>query len=138
MTWFTKVNIDNTLGSDSQPGAFEATLHWGVIWPRAIALAWEDPDFHAALKADPRGAIREKFGYELMPDLDLTVEDAPPEAAFDPDLATLHDGKAGDPWSKMPNLKLTLAIPPKPAPELQAVAITSYQDTGRTYPFSCC
>lgn len=138
MPWFKKVHMDNTTGSDSQPGALEATMHWGVIWPRAIALAWEDSAFHAELKANPRKAIMDKFGYELMPDLDLTVEDAPAEAAFDPSCATLKDGKAGDPWSKMPQLKLTLAIPPKPAPELQAVAITAYQDTGRTYPFSCC
>ena len=48
------------------------------------------------------------------------------------------DGSAGDPWGKLPNLALTITIPPAPPPALQAVAITAYQDTGRTYPFTCC
>lgn len=113
-------------------------MHWQVIWPRAIALAWEDADFHAQLKADPRAAIRDKFGYHLMDDLDLTIEDAPADATFDLSQATNAPDAERDPWEKLPHMKLTLCIPPAPAVELQGVAITSYQDTGRTYPFSCC
>lgn len=136
VAWFMKVG--SAMGSDYRAGALEATMHWQVIWPRVIARAWEDPAFHAALLADPRKAIKEGFGYELSPDLDLTVADAPAEATFDAGQARLPDGTAGDPWAKLPNLKLTITIPPAPPPALQAVAITSYQDTGRTYPFTCC
>ncbi|MEY8829758.1 BMA_0021/BMA_0022 family TOMM bacteriocin [Sedimentitalea sp. XS_ASV28] len=137
MTWFLK-DSDNALGHDSKPGALESTMHWQVIWPRAIALAWEDPGFHAQLKADPRTAIREKFGYHLMDDLDLTIEDAPEDARFDPKQATNSPDEERDPWAALPHMKLTLCIPPAPPVELQGIAITSYQDTGRTYPFSCC
>ena len=98
----------------------------------------EDQTFHDALLSDPRGAIKEGFGYELSPDLDLTIADAPADATFDPAQAMVADGSAGDPWGKLPNLALTITIPPAPPPALQAVAITAYQDTGRTYPFTCC
>lgn len=135
--WFRKVS-DNALGQDYAAGALESTMHWQVIWPRAIALAWEDADFHAQLKADPRAAIREKFGYHLMDDLDLIIEDAPADAQFDMAQAMYTEGEEHDPWASLPNMKLTLCIPPAPPVELQGVAITAYQDTGRTYPFSCC
>ncbi|MEP3332567.1 BMA_0021/BMA_0022 family TOMM bacteriocin [Sedimentitalea sp.] len=137
MTWFLK-DSDNALGHDAKPGALESTMHWQVIWPRAIALAWEDSEFHAQLKADPRKAINEKFGYHLMDDLDLTIEDAPADATFDLSQATNSADAERDPWASLPHMKLTLCIPPAPPVELQGVAITSYQDTGRTYPFSCC
>lgn len=138
MTWFGKSD-DNNLGHDFKPGALESTMHWQVIWPRAIALAWTDEKFHKSLKKNPRKAIAEKFGYHLMDDLELIIEDAPKEAAFDYSKSVNpDDGSPGDPWSKLPNLKLVLTIPPAPEASLQAVAITAYQDTGRTYPFTCC
>jgi ribosomally synthesized peptide (two-chain TOMM family) len=124
-------------GTDYKPGALESTMHWQVIWPRAIARAWEDKAFHDALVADPRKAISDHFGYELSEDLDLTVVDAPAEATFDATAEQKPEGTT-DPWAKLPKLKLTISIPPAPEPALQAVAITSYQDTGRTYPFTCC
>ncbi|MEO1018887.1 MAG: BMA_0021/BMA_0022 family TOMM bacteriocin [Pseudomonadota bacterium] len=136
MTWFVP---KNALGADFKPGAYDSTLHWQVIWPRAIAKAWEDKAFHEELKADPRAAIAKHFDYVLMPDLDLVITDAPADATFDPSQADGGYGQAAaDPWSKLPNLKLHITIPPAPPAELQGVAITTYQDTGRTYPFSCC
>ncbi len=125
MAWLAKV------GDDYKPGALESTLHWQVIWPRAIALAWEDPRFHAALKADPKKAIKDTFGYKLSDNLDLEIVDAPADDKYD-------EAAAADPWHNLPQLKLTLSIPPKPPAEIQAVAITTYQDTSRTYPFTCC
>ena len=128
--------IPTTTGADFQAGMLEASLHWQVIWPRVIARCWEDEDFHQAVKQDAREAIGKYFGYALSTNLSLTVEDAPRDATFRPeddDPATPED-----PWSSLPPLELTLYIPPAPAPALQAVAITAYQDTGRTYPFTCC
>lgn len=124
--WFTKV------GDDFKPGALESTMHWQVIWPRAIALAWQDPDFKAALLSDARVAIKAKFQYDLSPELDLTIVEAPyGSAGYAP-------GAVTDPWAGLPRLKLEIVLPPAPAAEAQAVAITVYQDTGRTYPFTCC
>ena len=40
------------------------------------------------------------------------------------------------PWKGLPKMKLKLCIPPKPPAEQQAIAITAYSDTGRTYPMT--
>jgi len=122
---------EHDLGVDFLPGAMEAHNHWQVIWPRIIALAWEDKTFHKEVKENPHRAIKEAFGYTLSPSLKLEIVDAP-NAAFDPDAEFPKD-----PWSTLPDLKLTIALPPAPPADIQAVAITAYH-TGRTYPFTCC
>ncbi len=124
---------EHDLGADFLPGAMESHNHWQVIWPRIIALAWEDKEFHKELKADPHKAINEAFGYKLSPSLKLKIEDAPAGATYDADA-----DYPNDPWSKLPDLELTIALPPAPPADIQAIAITAYQDTGRTYPFTCC
>jgi ribosomally synthesized peptide (two-chain TOMM family) len=126
--------ISGPIGLDFRSGALESALHWQVIWPRAIAMAWADDDFRDALIADPRGVIEETFGYHLSENLDLTIEQAT-AGTFERESITPGED---DPWAGLPKLKLTLAIPPRPSQQLQAVAITAYQDTGRTYPFTCC
>lgn len=124
--WFTKV------GDDFKPGALESTMHWQLIWPRVIALAWQDPKFKAALLKDARKAIKTKFQYDLSPELDLTIVDAPEGSPG------FRQGLKADPWAGLPRLKLEIVLPPAPSADVQAVAITVYQDTGRTYPFTCC
>jgi ribosomally synthesized peptide (two-chain TOMM family) len=124
------------LGADFRPGSLESSLHWQVIWPRVIAKAWEDDEFHAEVMANPHEAIKKHFGYVLSENLDLKIEDAPATATFEPEENSPYT--PDDPWSKLPPLRLTVVIPPAPDPSLQAVAITAYQDTGRTYPFTCC
>ena len=149
MSWLTPMNlksqaaersapdvIQTHLGADYQPGMLEASLHWQVIWPRIIARCWEDAEFHEAIKNDPRGTIAKYFGYALSTNLSLNIKDAPAGATFEPDDNNPYT--PDDPWAKLPPLELTLVIPPAPEPTLQAVAITAYQDTGRTYPFTCC
>lgn len=131
----TPNRIMTTTGADFQAGMLEASLRWQVIWPRIIARCWEDQAFHAAIKDDARAAIRNYFGYALSTNLKLTIKDAS-EGTFkleDDDPTTPED-----PWSGLPPLELTLYIPPAPEPALRAIAITAYQDTGRTYPFTCC
>lgn len=123
---------EHDLGADFLPGAMESHNHWQVIWPRIIALAWEDDEFRKEVKANPHEAIKEAFGYTLSPSLKLEIVEAP-AAAFDRDVEYPKD-----PWSKLPDLKLTIALPPAPPADIQAIAITAYQDTGRTYPFTCC
>lgn len=128
MSWIVRKTGD--IGEDSKPGAYEATMHWQVIWPRAIAKAWHDADFHQQLKDDPRKAILDHFQYELSDELNLTIKDA--------EAGQFVDVEKGDPFPGLPHLELTMYIPPAPAADLQAVAITTYEDTGRTYPFTCC
>ena len=123
------------LGNDFRSGALESALHWQVIWPRAIALAWTDSSFRERLMDDPHGAIEDAFGYVLSKNLDLTIVEAD-RGAYN---AAATVAGQDDPWAGLPNLRLTLAIPKPPEDAaMQAVAITAYQDTGRTYPFTCC
>lgn len=124
------------IGSDFKPGMLEQTMHWQVIWPRVIAKAWEDLEFKAELLKDPTGTINKYFDYQLSEELDLTIIDSPASTPeFDIDKAF---NKNGDPWRDLPKLKLTIALPPAPKLEHQAIAITAYLDTARTYPFTCC
>jgi ribosomally synthesized peptide (two-chain TOMM family) len=123
------------LGNDFQSGALESALHWQVIWPRAIALAWSNDEFRRRLIDDPHAAIEAEFGYVLSKNLELTIEEAD-AGAFN--AAATVEGQ-DDPWKGLPNLRLILPLPKAPEdPAVQAVAITAYQDTGRTYPFTCC
>jgi ribosomally synthesized peptide (two-chain TOMM family) len=159
MSWFVKVNngagngqpavaamvegdqadVTSKTGGDYVPGALESTMHWQVIWPRVVAKAWRDQEFHAALLADPKQAILGTFGYKLIDELNFTVKDAPADAKFDVEKAyNVSTESPQDPWSRLPHMELTMYLPPAPPADLQAVAITAYQDTGRTYPFTCC
>jgi ribosomally synthesized peptide (two-chain TOMM family) len=129
-------SIPTHIGADFQPGMLESSLHWQVIWPRIIAKCWEDGEFHEEIKKDARKAIAKHFGYALSTNLALKIKDAPASATFESEDNNPYT--PDDPWAKLPPLELTLVIPPAPEPGLQAVAITAYQDTGRTYPFTCC
>jgi len=133
----TGADLSDTLtGADFRPGSLESALHWQVIWPRIIAKAWGDEKFHEEVKANPREAMEAYFGYRLSSNLKLTIEDAPSTTTFKPE--DNNPDTKEDPWSNLPPLELTIFIPPAPEPALQAVAITAYQDTGRSYPFTCC
>ena len=83
---------DTVPGADFRPGSLESALHWQVIWPRIIAKAWEDEEFHEKVKANPREAIESYFGYRLSSNLDLKIEDAPTDATFKAIAAKLTPG----------------------------------------------
>jgi hypothetical protein len=120
------------VGADFDAGALESDMHWMVIWPRAVAKAWADEKFKKKLLANAHDAIKQEFGYELSAQLDLSIEEAPAG------VGAYKARSKTDPWAGLPKLKLTMTLPPAPVAEQQAVAITVYQDTGRTYPFTCC
>src|SRR5215471_8848316 len=103
---------------------------WQTIWPQVIAHAWAEPDFKAHLLQDARAAICAKFGYELSPELKLTIEDAS-TGTYNP-----HGAPGKDRWEYLPKMELKLYIPPAPPVEHRAVAITHYSETGRTYPMT--
>lgn len=140
MSWFVKkALVKDTVheeGADFEPDALAAHNRWQVIWPRVVAKAWADDTFHRELLDDAKNAIERHFGYALLGSLKFTVEDAPEDAKFDPAKEALSE--PDDPWSALPSMELKMYLPPAPRAELQAIAITAYEDTGRTYPFTCC
>jgi ribosomally synthesized peptide (two-chain TOMM family) len=105
-------------------------LRWRTIWPQVIAHAWADQDFKAALKDDACKAIKARFNYELSPELKLIIEDAQC-GTYNPDA---EPGK--DRWKGLPQMELKLYIPPAPELKHQAIALTHYSETGRTYPMT--
>jgi ribosomally synthesized peptide (two-chain TOMM family) len=130
--------VESDLGADYKPGVFSLALHWGVIWPRVIALAWENATFAQQLLDDPRKALKDYFAYNLNPELDLTIEWAAQgtyKNPYPPD-GPPQDLKV-DPWAGLPKMQLKLFLPPAPANQHEwAIAIADYADTGRNYPFT--
>jgi len=117
-------------GHEGNPQAWADDARWQTVWLRAIALAWADAEFKQLLLADPHRALREYFDYNLNPMLDLRVV----EVAED---QSRWDRSDNMDWHKLPNTRMELPLPPAPASEDQAVAISDYADAGRSYPFTC-
>ena len=127
---------------DTYWSSWQKMLGWQTTWARVIAYAWQDEAFRARLldkKTDMRVLLREEMGYELPVDLDLTVVEVK-QGQQSPDGGSTYG------WQKMPNgtekwvlprMKLYMPLPPPPPVEMQAVALSSYLDTGKTYPFTC-
>jgi ribosomally synthesized peptide (two-chain TOMM family) len=103
---------------------------WNAVWPMAIALAWTDPEFKAALLKDPRGTLSDLMNYDFPRSIILTVKDAGdvPESGWNSHFNI---------W-KLPPTEVTLWLPPAPPLEQQSVALASYTYTGQIYPFTCC
>jgi|SRR5712691_3716149 len=117
-------------GWDFQADVLASSQHWGVIWPRAIAKAWTDPDFKARLINDPKGTFESELSYPINPALDLIIKDSARRA-------NTYNPKKDDPWVGIENSQLTLYLPPAPANQNQyAIAVADYADTGRSYPFT--
>lgn len=114
---------------DYSPEAWAKMMHWQTIWLRTIAKAWSDEEFKNQLLADARNAIGEAFNYDLPWTLNLTVKE--PET-------TEKAGRNYWDLNDLPDMELTMYLPPKPDLRHQAVAIADYAETGRTYPFTCC
>ena len=133
----TGADLSDTLtGADFRPGSLESALHWQVIWPRIIAKAWGDENIPR--RGEGESARGDRGLLRLSPVQQPQADDrgCPSTATFKPE--DNNPDTKEDPWSKLPPLELTIFIPPAPEPALQAVAITAYQDTGRSYPFTCC
>ncbi len=126
----SRPNKSTKFGHDGDPQAFADDARWQAVWLRAIALAWSDPEFKQLLIDDPHRALRETFGYNLNPMLDLQVIEVADENAH-------WDRTENEDWGKLPNTRMEMPLPPAPATEDQAVAISDYADAGRSYPFTC-
>jgi ribosomally synthesized peptide (two-chain TOMM family) len=72
---------------------------WYSIWLRAVALAWQNPEFEKLLKSDPRKGLKQEFDYDLPEGIDLKVVDS----------ASKRDVEG-----KLNKAELELLLPPKP------------------------
>jgi ribosomally synthesized peptide (two-chain TOMM family) len=94
-------------GQQGKSGALE---HWQVVWLKAVARTWRDPEFEKELIADPREALKKEFGFELPACWELEVAPAP-----------APKGKKGA--STHAAHKLRMHLPPKPKADDEAVAL---------------
>jgi ribosomally synthesized peptide (two-chain TOMM family) len=112
------------------------TLEWSSVWMKCIARAWQDPVFKAALLREPEQTLYSYFQFAVPPTLKVQVVE----------LSADHQQQTGFGWKGnmsgqsgwlMPPNQLQMVLPPAPQdPALQAVALSDYSDTGRTYPFT--
>lgn len=116
----------------------DTTIKWQMVWLEAIALAWRDESFHQHLLKDPRDALKTYFNFDLGPYVKLTVRDATPPSggAVPHKLGQAFGG--WDPATDPLTSEMIMALPPKPALEDQAIALSFYNASGRAYPFTCC
>jgi ribosomally synthesized peptide (two-chain TOMM family) len=130
-SWSTS-NTRERLGRDFSADAMALSQHWGTVWTRAIALAWESDEFKQRLIKDPKGTFQMELGYQINPHLELVIEEDL-EGYFDHTKVDKND----DSWVGLKNMQLTLYLPPKPEdPRHWAVALAEYADSGRSYPFT--
>lgn len=83
---------------------------------RAVALAWQDDGFKAALRENPRAAVRQYLNYEIPFALEIDV--IFDNAEFCPQ--TLLD------WLVKKTDRLQLNLPPAPPANQQAEALAAY------------
>jgi ribosomally synthesized peptide (two-chain TOMM family) len=114
-------------------GDFAAFLDFGGITLRAVALAWRNADFRAALSRNALEALAEYFGYNCPWDLKIVVKDD----------SHAHwkeaSGSGPSQWTSLSNNILKLDLPQPPGTvDIRAIALTAYNETGPAYPFTCC
>ena len=108
---------------------YESLLEFQEVYLRAVALAWSDPVFKAALLADADQALQDYFGYTCLWNVDLEVTEASgPGVGWDARHKT---------WN-LPPIRTTFGLPVAPRIEEQLVAFAAYNDAGPTYLFTCC
>ena len=119
---------------DLSAQAFAQQLRWQLVWLRAIADAWHFPEFRKQLTTKTGSALRklfkDRYDYDLNKYLDLRIV----EVSEKDQKKMRQPGFL--PFEMIPNMQLTLYLPPPPDPEHQAIAITDYADAGRVYPFT--
>ena len=52
----------------------ESVSQWQILWIKAVANAWKDPDFKQQLMTNPREALQKRFGVTLPESVKLKVE----------------------------------------------------------------
>lgn len=115
----------------------ELYLHWIGTWNKAVAESWRDPEFAKALVANPKEALREKFGFVFREKMTLIVEPVEKGSADEDGnphgWTTGADGPGG--WH-LPCTEVRMFLPPPPEASEEAVAVMAYWETGQALPFS--
>ncbi len=83
---------------------------FGVVWPQAVARAWEDAQFREALKHDPAGTLLKDYQFPVPQGVNLQVVEADEELA----------AAAAD--------VLRLVIPPMPDLDMGEIALVGHKD----------
>lgn len=106
----------------------DSMLEFQEVYLRAIALAWNDPEFKQALLADPHHALGAYFDYKCPWLIDLNITEAPAGSGWNP---------AAQRWT-LPENAMTFGVPSRPQQNDEAVALAAYNDAGPSYLFTCC
>lgn len=85
---------------------YDQFLHFRAVIIRAVAKAWADENYLQQFQADPKKALETAFAYKYPFDYDLELQTG--TASYTPG-AVLG-------WTVHKREKLTLVLPPKPAP----------------------
>lgn len=124
-------------------------FEFGGLTLRAIALAWRNPEFKEELKAassitgaeeateykDATEVLSKWLGYNNPWNFYISFKEND-HFEWDPNEA---DGNGA--WVNVPRNQIWLHYPNPPGEEdldLRAIALTSYNNTGPEYPFTCC
>lgn len=102
---------------------YDTFLNYRATIIRAIALAWSDEKFKAALFHDPKVALKEAFDYDFPYDMDLTVLNG--SATWSP-LLTVG-------WTVTEQNTVELSLPPKPERGQEAIALAQYNAKHLTF-----
>lgn len=133
----TMVSAAMPTGLGIPGGGPDSLLAFGGVVLRAIALAWTEPQFKAELLhpagGDAAAVLSQWLGYNNPFNFQIHFVDSP--------ALTWTDGK----WNlrnpetgELIKNKIVLNYPNAPTPaSLQPIALTSYNNTGEAYPFTC-
>ena len=113
---------------DNRLPSQDTLLEFQEVYLRAIALAWKDADFKAALLDNPDAALADYFAYRCPWNLVLKVREAAAGEGWDDQTQSWH----------LPPIKTTFGLPKAPDIDEQLVAFAAYNDAGPTYLFTCC
>jgi ribosomally synthesized peptide (two-chain TOMM family) len=119
-------------------GGPDSLLAFGGLVLRAIALAWHDATFHQQLvntEPDASPVLSQWLGYNNPFNFQVRFIPTP---SFTWNAATGRwNGLSGEAKSRVANV-IVLNYPVAPAEEgIRPIALTSYNNTGPAYPFTC-
>ena len=119
-------------------GGADSMLAFGGVILRAIALAWRSPEFFGDLTRDPSGdkapILSQWLGYNNPFNFQIRIV-TNPQLTWDATLGAWNQKNTDG--SAIKNA-IQLNYPQAPVEEgMRAIALTSYNNTGSAYPFTC-
>lgn len=125
--------VQTPVGPEDPIAGIRGDAEWENAWLSAVALAWSSPELQQRLIDDPRGFFLGQLGYNVPAGLTLYVRAS---EGKDPDGRPTGWDPVNRLWY-LHNTELVMYIPPPPELKDQALALSAYAATGRTYPFTC-